>query len=108
MKKTMTLLIACMMVAGMVQAQRMDVRTENEIRKRAEQEWPKDYSMQAYEVKKQKDAFYNLWQYRPSNIDSRTMEEIKKRAATEWPGDYSMQLYETKKQAEAWMRLNGK
>jgi hypothetical protein len=107
MKKTL-LLIACIALATAAQAQRMDVRTENEIRKRAEQEWPKDYSMQAYEIKKQKEAFYHLGQYRPSGVDSRTLDEIKKRAADEWPGDYSMQLYETKNQASAWLKLNGR
>lgn len=98
----------CMMVAGIVHAQNLSLYEEREIRSRAETRWPNDFSMQAYEIKKQTDAFYNLVQYRPSGIDYTTLDQIKQMAVKKWPGDYSMQLYETKKQAEAWLQLNGR
>ena len=51
MKKTL-LLIVCMAAALSVQAGKyLSASIQKEIKTSAEQEWPGDYSMQAYEIK---------------------------------------------------------
>ena len=107
MKKTL-LLIVCMMAALSVQAgQHLTAFIEREIRERAKQEWPDDYSMQSSEITQQKTAYQKFQgMSRPIEMSTSTFNAIKTRAEKEWPKDYSMQLYELKNQLKAWLELN--
>lgn len=104
------LIILCIAVATAVQAgQSMTSSIQAEIKKRAEVQWPGDYSMQAYEIKNQ-TADFNAFQAmtKPDSMSSSTFELIKSRAERQWPMDYSMQLYELKNQVKDWMQINGR
>lgn len=109
MKKTL-LLTLCIAAALSVQAGTyLSASIERGIKERAKTEWPGDYSMQAYEIKNQTDAFKTFHAMRcPSGMSSSTFEAIKKRAEQEWAKDYSMQLYELKNQIKGWQKVNGR
>jgi hypothetical protein len=59
-------------------------------------EWPSDYSMQLYCVKKQRDA--------RDKIEGRS-DSIAEHCAKEWPSDYTMQAYCQNKQTSALREL---
>jgi len=109
MKKTIRLTTLCIAAAFSVQAGKtLTSSLQAEIKKSAEAEWPGDYSMQAYEIKNQTEAFQTFHAMeKPSSMSNSTFELIKSRAEKEWPKDYSMQLYELKKQIEGWQEVNG-
>ncbi len=107
MKKTL-LIVACIAFALSAQAGKyLSASIDREIKERAKEEWPGDYSMQTYEVKKQRAAFKTFHEFRaPSGMNTSTFNAIKARAETEWPKDFSMQLYELKQQVKGWQELN--
>jgi len=108
MKKTM-LLIVCMTVAGLVQAASLTSSIRAEIKKRAEQKWPGDYSMQAFQIEKEVAAFEKFQTLeRPASMSYSAFDLIKSRAERKWPGDYSMQVYEAENQIDGWIRVNGR
>jgi len=107
MKKTL-LIIACMLVAGLVQAEfkGMGYDVAKQITERAIDKWPDDYSMQEYEIREEKEAWINLNNYRHYRISENLMRDMRARAELKWPGDYSMQWWEFERQVKAWLRLN--
>ena len=108
MKKIM-MTMACMMVAGLVQAASMTSAIRAEIKSAAERKWPDDYDMQAYEIKNQTESFEKFQTLeKPASMSTSTFQLIKDRAARKWPKDYDMQLYELKNQIEGWIQVNGR
>jgi hypothetical protein len=108
MKKIMMTMV-CIMVAGLVQAVSMSSSIQAEIKKRAETKWPDDFSMQAYHIKSETEAFESFQAMeKPSSMSSSTFELIKSRAERMHPKDYSGQFYELKKQVKGWLQVNGK
>lgn len=84
--------------------------------KRANEEWESDYSMVAYEIKKQCKALYGfLALEKPNRMPEGTFSEIKARARLKWgdvdfegkilKADWAMILYETKKQVKAYLEI---
>jgi hypothetical protein len=76
------------------------------IRAKAQREWPDDYDMQVYEIKKQVAAC--KWIYQTQyiiGVPLETFRAIKSKAADEWPDDYDMQKYEIEKQVKAYKQL---
>lgn len=108
MKKNI-LLAGCVAVALSVQSASMTSSIRDEIKKGAVSKWPDDYSMQAFEIKKQTEAFEQFQiSEKPASMSNSTFQLIKDRAVRKWPGDYAMQLYELKEQVEGWVKVNGR
>ncbi|HEX9048571.1 MAG TPA: ankyrin repeat domain-containing protein [Verrucomicrobiae bacterium] len=76
------------------------------IRAKAAKEWPTDYDMQAFVIKKQTEA-YN-WVASTSSapgVPQTVFAQIKAKAAEEWPDDYDMQKFVINKQVQAYRGL---
>ena len=108
MKRTLMMTL-CIAVAITVQAGKtMSASIQAEIKKAAEIEYPNDFSMQAYEIKSQTEAFEKFHSMeKPSSMSNSTFELIKSRAERQYPKDYSMQFYELKSQISGWLKVNG-
>jgi tetratricopeptide (TPR) repeat protein len=77
------------------------------IRANAEKEWPTDYEMQRYEIKKQTDAYnWVVTALSATGVPQAVFDQIKIKAANEWPDDYEMQKYEINKQVKAYTELH--
>jgi hypothetical protein len=74
----------------------------NEIKLKAAQEWPGDYSMQLHVVNEQSEAFEIMVHYEAS-LDMTNVINLKsmKKAKSEWQNDFVMQLHVFTEQAEA-------
>lgn len=107
------LIIICLSVTPLfseIQPHQIQVPEEIivEIKLKAIQDWPDDYSMQVYILEKQVDAYKVLYAWAHNNKNNEMAERIFRKAQRDWPGDYSMQLYLVKKEVEAAQRLYGK
>lgn len=107
MKKAIAIL---MMVSfsAVAMAQMIPASVEQDIKKQAASKWHGDYTMQAYEVSQQKEAYKGIQSYKATDLPSATLNNIKKNAANKWPGDYTMQLYEIKEQVRGYRNVNRK
>jgi len=77
------------------------------IRANAEKEWPSDYEMQRYEIKKQTDAYnWVVAALSATGVPQAVFDQIKIKAADEWADDYEMQKYEINKQVKAYTELH--
>lgn len=80
------------------------------------EEWKCDYSMIAYEIKKQCKALYEFFKMeKPAGMTDDTFLEIRIKAMMEWgemdsnyniiKADWTMVLYEAKKQIKAYLEI---
>lgn len=77
---------------------------DREIKAAADAKWGTNYSMVAYEIEKQSEAFIKV---RDANRrGNNTTRDIIDTAAQKWPSSYSMMLYEIERQVEAYNSLN--
>jgi hypothetical protein len=106
MKKTIMLTL-CMAVALSVQAdfEGMGYEVARQIRERAKEEWPNDYSMQEFEIKRQREGWKSLHTYRHHRVPDKILKDLRDKARMEWPGDYAMQWWEFTRQIDAYLRL---
>ena len=77
----------------------------NGIKQAASREWPTDYQMQAYKIKKEIAAYKELQQLSASNVPTDVFQRIKTAAVDEWPEDYEMQVYKIRQQVKAYQDL---
>ncbi|MES2899498.1 MAG: restriction endonuclease [Pseudomonadota bacterium] len=68
-------------------------------------QFPHDYTMQAFLLKKQTDAFLDLQSLRPNEMTAEEYSAIIAGAESKTPGDYVLQLWEAKKQIAAFCHL---
>jgi hypothetical protein len=73
------------------------------IRSQASADWPNDYGMQEYVIKRQVAAYNQLVQIKS---EKKVPEHIIQKAENEWPGDYGMITYVIEKEHAAYLRLN--
>ncbi|GGH56918.1 hypothetical protein GVY41_13930 [Frigidibacter albus] len=72
------------------------------IKQRAAEEYPNDYSMQAYEIDQQIEALNKLSGYLEQfGEDNEIANTCITKAMSDWPENYSMQLYEFEGQLNA-------
>ena len=73
-----------------------------QIKARAASEWPGDYSMQAYTITQQREAYEKIQNYRASlDMENEVVSTCMGRACDEWPEDYTMQVYVFDNQLES-------
>ena len=75
-------------------AEKKILSIDEEIKARAAEEWPDDYAMQAYEYKRQREAWDEMRRY----ASSAALGKIVAKARREWPDNYTMQRYEVQRQ----------
>lgn len=76
------------------------------IKANAEQEWPDDFSMQAFTIDQQTAAYLEVQALDTVNgIPEGTLITIKNRAEQDWGNDFSMQLFEINKQVDAYLEI---
>lgn len=80
---------------------------KQEIRQESIKKWPDDYEMQAYEIKKQSEAYKELYAWAQNNSENDLAESIFRKAQKDWPGDYEMQWYKVQKQVESLKEVYG-
>lgn len=71
------------------------------IRRKCQNEWPNDFSMQAYCERRQREGVQTLAQGRPKDVQENQFTTIRQKCSAEWPDDFSMQAYCEKNQYEA-------
>jgi hypothetical protein len=76
----------------------------------ARKQWPKDLSMQAYTVRKQREGYAALENHLRAYNNAGLPREIRDWALTkaqnEWPNDYSMQAYSYEKNLDGYLRTS--
>ena len=77
-----------------------------EIKSRAVKEYPRDYSMQLYELREQTRSYLEINSYNNKSVPESVLLEIKSIAVKESPQDYSAQFYELKEQTRSYLKLN--
>lgn len=107
MKKILfTLILIFMFIPSLARSdQSIPNSVEEIIKQNARAEYPTDYKMQLYLIKKQKEAYIALKNYNANNIDYQTLEGIKERAVDEYQNKYDMQLYIIKKEVSAYQEI---
>jgi hypothetical protein len=75
------------------------------IRRKCQNEWPTDFSMQAYCERKQREGVQTLAQGRPQDIQENQFAIIRQKCNGEWPEDFGMRAYCERKQYEAIRQL---
>jgi hypothetical protein len=106
---TISLLFTSILSAASESSIRGPTRVEQEIKKAAEQEWPGDYRMQAYEIRTQTQSYRKIesWTRKMRRTkDRQVCKQIGSDAKQEWPGDYRMQWYQIRTQMESYRTLN--
>ena len=78
-----------------------------EIQAAAEKEWPGNYTMQAFEVRKQTEAWQKLEFAEAEGIPDNVFEQLKEDAKREWHGNYNMQVFHVKRQTDSYRKLHG-
>lgn len=73
------------------------------IKAKAEADWPNDYSMQLYEIKRQTEAYEKI-QALPKTADYNA--NILTKAIADWPDDYAMQVYQYDRDLQAFKEIN--
>ena len=63
------------------------------IRRKCQNEWPNDFSMQAYCERRQREGVQTLAQGRPKDVQENQFTTIRQKCSAEWPDDFSMQAY---------------
>lgn len=81
-----------------------DVRKK--IKAFAASEHPKDFSMQAYVVDEQMQAYKALQTFDPSPMPKSVMNRVLAATVAEYPDDYAQQLYVLKEQVEGYVGLS--
>lgn len=74
-------------------------------KKKAQEEYPEDYSMQEYVIKEQKEGYSELENLLNINKDIPELPKIFQRATNEYQSDYSMIVYTMKEQLDSLQRL---
>lgn len=76
----------------------------------ARSQWPNDFSMQAYTIKKQREGYValgtHLQRYSSLGLPEEVRDWALRNAEQEWPTDYSMQAYSYDKNLEGYFRLS--
>jgi hypothetical protein len=75
-----------------------------EVKDMCERQWPGDYQMQEYCIRKQGEAYYIL-QSTPQDVSFSIFEGIRAGCKREWGGDYQMREYCERKQVEAYRAI---
>jgi len=79
------------------------------IRKRAAEEWPDNYEMQAYTIKNETKALIEFSRLKTAQgVPDDVMARLRAQAIREWPDQYGMMLYTLKNQIEAYRKLQAK
>ena len=79
---------------------------EKGIKAYAAKEWPGDFAMQLFTVKKERIGFQKMTSFKTQfKADELTMAIIKQ-AEEDWPDNYEMQVYQFMKQIKAYYELN--
>jgi hypothetical protein len=68
-------------------------------------EWPSDFSMQAYCQRQQREAIQKLAQGKPQDIPQNQFAIVRTKCGAEWPEDFSMRAYCERQQFEAIRKL---
>jgi hypothetical protein len=98
-----TALLICTAAIGATRPSQVTIPKDTilEIKLDAIDEWPDDYSMQAYVIKQQKEAYQNLYAWAIDNRENSLAKIIFRRAQREWPDDYNMQWYIVQREVSA-------
>ncbi|ESA36963.1 gun4 domain-containing protein [Leptolyngbya sp. Heron Island J] len=83
-----------------------EVKILEEIRLKAAEDYPDNFSTQKYFIKQQTKAWQHLKNFSDSQLPDDILQSIVSKAKSDYPNDYSTQLYFVKKQVEAWKALN--
>ncbi len=79
------------------------------IKAQARQEYPNDYSMQAYTVEWEVEAYRELVSYqRPAGVALEDFHQILDGAEQEYPDDYSLQKYSVESEIRSYLKLHGR
>jgi hypothetical protein len=80
------------------------------IQAQASRQWPSDFSMQAYTIRRQQEGYVALQQHRIAfstlGVPVEVQEWALQNALTRWPGDYSMQAYDYERSLEGYLQLS--
>ena len=76
------------------------------IEKKAEADWPGDFSMQAQVIKSQREAYEKITHYEIIfELTTEINEELFRKAKTDWPEDFAMQVHTFETQMKSWIRF---
>jgi hypothetical protein len=75
------------------------------IRKKAEQDFPDDFSTRRYQIQKEIAAWQKLQAFLPPGLPEEVLTTILERAEGDFPDDYSTRLYQAETEVAAWRKL---
>lgn len=95
---------------GTTSVERPPESIDEEIKSLATAQWPNDFSMQVYTIKKQREGYAALHSHLRTYSNLGLADQIRDWALTnarrEWPNDYSMQAYSYEKNLDGYLRLS--
>jgi capsid portal protein len=91
----------------------------NTMRKKAESEWPDDFSMQKYVLEDQLSGWHSMQEAKatvyeemkadsgdPDDVSSKILDDIFRKCESEWPEDFAMQKYVYDEEMAAMVELS--
>ena len=84
----------------------MPSNIQQQIKRDANNKWPRNYEMQKYMIDNQTEAYYEVRYYKNYKVPDKVLKGIISRAKGKWSGNYEMQAYEINNQVEAYLAIN--
>jgi hypothetical protein len=83
----------------------MPANVLSQVKAKAAQDFPDDYSTQKYVIQTQEQAYTNIQNYRDQRVPQTVFAKLKQKAASDFPLDFSTQKYVLDTQCTAYVQV---